>query len=141
MFPLLHVTRSQEETNIFFFCNHLAYTSLAVDYDGNHPHLGWGLQNNTWATSLETEYPRKLRAAVARVCRRTLVQFGAVDLPLQMNHGCNISLTHASCAALGNQPRGKRLRPLVRDVNASAPWFANLRAFPSSKAHSLAQPH
>ena len=96
-------------------CNHPTFTGLALDCTGDHELLPWGRQHNKWATSLEVEYPHALCVAMARLCKRLLLQNSVQDVPAQLLGDDSVSLVQSSRAALGKQPRGKRLRPLVRE--------------------------
>ena len=96
-------------------CNHPTFTGLALDGTGDHEHLPWGRQHNKWATSLEVEYPHALCVAMARLCKRLLLQNSVQDVPAQLLGDDSVSLVQSSRAALGKQPRGKRLRPLMRE--------------------------
>ena len=96
-------------------CNHPTFTGLAVDCTGDHEHLPWSRQHDKWATSLEVEYSHALCVAIARLCKRFLLQSGVQDVPAQLLGDDSVPLVQPSRAALGKQPRGKRPRPLMRE--------------------------
>ena len=93
-------------------CNHACFTTLQRQWDNGHPHLPWRLHNNKWATNQEVEYPHEL--CMAHVCRRTLLGFGVLDDSMQLEPTFT-STDHSSRVATGVLPRGKRLRPLIRE--------------------------
>ena len=105
---------AQRKKRTKLLCNHKAFEALARDCDGNHQHLPWGHTGKQWATAQETEYPHKFCQAYAQVCYHLFLQHGALALPQQMDLDA-VHLTQASRAALGTQPRGKKLKPLVRE--------------------------
>ena len=96
-------------------CNHSTFTGFALDCTGDHEHLPWGRQHNKWPTSLEVEYPHALCVAMARLCKRLVLQNSVQDVPAQLLGDDSVSLVQSSRAALGKQSRGKRLRPLMRE--------------------------
>ena len=109
--------QAQRKKRTKLLCNHKAFDVLAIDCDDNHQHLPWGLAGDQWATAQETEYPHKFCQAYAKVCHHLFLQHGALAIPQQMDHDA-VQLTQASRAALGTQPRGKKLKPLVREFAA-----------------------
>ena len=98
-------------------CNHSIFLNLARDCDGLHQHLPWGRQHQTWATSLEVEYPSDLCKAIARLCHQLLLRHGVHDVPQELPSDSTTKLSDASRAVTGQQPRGKRLKPLVREYS------------------------
>ena len=108
---------AQRKKRTKLLTNHKAFTALACDCDDSHQHLPWGLTGGQWATAQETEYPHKFCQAYAKVCYHLFLQHGAVAIPQQMDLDA-VQLTQASRAALGTQPRGKKLKPLVREYAA-----------------------
>ena len=89
--------------------------SLAVQCDDRRERLKWGFNNNRWSTADEVEYPLRLCTAMAEcvcfplvffLCRKSL---GLAFDARQTQVGANL------------QPRGKRVKPLVREFSAVAP--------------------
>ena len=94
--------------------NHPGFQRLGSLCDGQHPHEPWGRVRSGWATALEVAYPPKLCRAWAQACKDILVDHQAthvMDLPAQ-----SPSHNLAARASVGSQPRGKRLKPVVREV-------------------------
>eukprot|EP00435_Cladocopium_sp_Y103_P011956 s4954_g3.t1 len=114
--------------------NHLCYNHLCRDCDGQHEHLPWGVTDNGWATALEVEYPLELCKAWAMCLRNAALDAGAVDLPSALHQDAEISLHLQVKAALGVQPRGKRLRPLMQEYA----YILRLRG-PHDDIHALPQ--
>lgn len=96
-------------------CNHFTFIGLALDYTGDQDHLPRGRQHDKWATSLEVEYSHALCVAIARLCKRFLLQSGVEDVGAQLLGEDSVPWVQSSRAAFGKQQRGKRLRPLMRE--------------------------
>ena len=95
-------------------CNHAGFTRLSLQCDDGHPHEPWGRVRNGWATALEVAYPGPLCRAWALVVRDILHEHQAVSITeLASQH---LQLNCAARSAYNSQPRGKRLKPLVREV-------------------------
>eukprot|EP00435_Cladocopium_sp_Y103_P032785 s1019_g8.t1 len=114
--------------------NHLCYNHLCRDCDGQHEHLPWGVTDKGWATALEVEYPLELCKAWALCLRNAALDAGAVDLPSALHQDAEVSLHLQAKAALGVQPRGKRLRPLMQEYA----YILRLRG-PHDDIHALPQ--
>ena len=106
---------SKRKKRTRLLCTHPEFLALANDCDGSHPHLPWGMSSHGWSTAQETEYPTKLCQALARICQRIFLAAGALDVPVQLAPTDLAPLAHTSKAAIGSQPRGKKLKPLVRE--------------------------
>ena len=95
--------------------NDPCFLPLAQLCPGDHEHEPWGLQSKSgWATAQEVEYPHQLCNAIAKNIHELLLQLGAIAPACDLASS-DPSLTLASRAATGIQPRGKRLRPLMRE--------------------------
>eukprot|EP00435_Cladocopium_sp_Y103_P066237 s1265_g28.t1 len=95
--------------------NHLCFQHLCRECDGAHEHLPCGYTPQGWATALEVEYPIGLCREWANCLREVLLAHGALDLPQSLQAEDPSSLQLQAKASLGLQPRGKRLRPLMRE--------------------------
>eukprot|EP00435_Cladocopium_sp_Y103_P038892 s848_g10.t1 len=95
--------------------NHLSFMHLCRECDGLHEHLPWGVTTKGWATALEVEYPLELCKAWAQCLRNAALEAGAIDIPSSLHQDAEVSLHLQAKAALGVQPRGKRLRPLMSE--------------------------
>ena len=106
-------------------------TQLDVACDRKHKHLGWGFTTDAqgrkvWATSEESQYPRKLCIALVQVILQVA---SAKGVPLRPNCIHDIvdhpllSTKHSQLAA-GVQPRGQRIPPLVPDFQQTAVFLA-----------------
>ena len=99
--------------------------------DRSHKHLGWGFTTNAqgvkvWATSEESQYPRKLCIALTQIVLQVAASRGVqlrpncihdiIDHPL-------LSAKHSQMAT-GRQPRGNKIPPLVADFQQTAVFFA-----------------
>ena len=101
-------------------------TQMDISCDKSHPHAAWGFArdnegNKTWATSLESQYPRKMCVCLTHIVLQRLQKQG---LTLQSEslkdlgyHPLKAAQIHQMSA--GVQVRKNRLPPLVPD-------FANI---------------
>ena len=107
---------------------------LDVTCDRRHKHLGWGFTTNAqgqkvWATSEESQYPRKLCIALVQVILQVASARG-VQLRPNCIHDIHDIVSHPlllakhSQLAAGVQPRGQRIPPLVPDFQQTAVFFA-----------------
>ena len=99
--------------------------------DRSHKHQGWGFTTNAagqkvWATSEESQYPRKLCIALVQVVLQVAAQQGVVLKPECFNELADHPLQSAeqSRVAAGQQPRGAKLPPVVPDFQQSATFLA-----------------
>ena len=105
---------SQRRKATKLLANHPGFQRLGILCDNMHPHEPWGRVRSGWATALEVAYPPKLCRAWASACKEILLEHQALDITdlaaqqLPPNLGAR--------AAVGTQPRGKRLKPAVREV-------------------------
>ena len=100
---------------------------MAKDCDGSHDHLPWGVHWKdgwTFATAEECEYPAVMcRAIASRVAKHAGLE-GPSEPPRQRKPKSKPSTWDLhQRAALGRQPRGKRIPPLVPEYcEAPEPW-------------------
>ena len=106
---------SKRKKHTQLLVNHVCFNYLGRVCDGSHEHLPWGVTPQGWATSLEVEYPLELCKAWALCLRAAALQHGALELPTSMQHDVEASLHLRAKATLGNQPRGKKLKPLMKE--------------------------
>ena len=98
-----------------------------------HVHLPWGRSGNTWATSEETAYPIPLCQVWASLICRQLVDFGAVK-PVSCVAEMSESNPHISArVALGLQPRGRKVPPLVPEFRCVVQLQGPNHQIPSGK--------
>ena len=104
---------------------------LDVTCDRRHKHLGWGFTTNAqgqkvWATSEESQYPRKLCIALVQVILQVASARGVQLRPNCIHDivGHPLLLAKHSQLAAGVQPRGQRIPPLVPDFQQTAVFFA-----------------
>eukprot|EP00435_Cladocopium_sp_Y103_P027445 s2289_g6.t1 len=97
-----------------------------------HKHLGWGFTVNqdgakVWATSEESQYPRKLCVALVQIILRIASARGVILKPESLHDISNHPLLTAKQSQLstGIQPRGAKLPPLVPDFQQTAVFFAS----------------
>ena len=99
-------------------CNHHCLAPPGLECDGNHPHDAWGVTSSgSWATATEVEYPHQLCQAWAQCLYRCFLSLGAIESPQELVPNSDISLVQASKVATGTQPRGKKLKPLMREYD------------------------
>ena len=95
--------------------------SLAVQCDGLHEHLKWGFNNNKWPTAEEVEYPHKLCTAIADCVRQQLFSIGVLPLPQDLATSLSQDFdTRQTQVGANLQPRGRCVKPLVREFSAVA---------------------
>ena len=99
--------------------------------DRSHKHHGWGFTTNAagqkvWATSEESQYPRKLCIALVQLVLQVAAQQGVILKPECFNEFSDHPLQSAkqSRVATGQQPRGAKLPPVVPDFQQSATFLA-----------------
>lgn len=104
---------------------------LDVACDRKHKHLGWGFTTNAqgqkvWATSEESQYPRKLCIALVQVILQVASAKGVLLRPNCIHDIVDHPLlaTKHSQLAVGTQPRGQRIPPLVPDFQQTAVFLA-----------------
>lgn len=107
------------------FCGQLGIEQLCVECDHKHSHAPWRFAvdnegRRVWATSLESQYPRKLCIAVVQSILQSLGDRGLTLLPGSIQDLDTHPLMRAQQAqiATGHQPHRKKLPPLVPDSDA-----------------------
>ena len=114
-------------------CNHPCLGPLSLECDNSHSHDAWGIAHSgEWATATEVEYPHQLCQAWAACLYRCFLALGAIEPPAELTQDSTINLVQASKAATGVQPRGKKLKPLMREYN----YFLTVRG-PQITLHDL----
>ena len=105
--------------------------------DGSHEHEPWGKVGHKFATASETAYPPLMCALIAQAFHKELLRAGV--LPDSDNlHDSAPSLARAASVAVGKQPKGKSLLPLMPERLCGqghlCPFLLACRAGPSSLA-------
>ena len=94
-----------------------------------HRHAPWGrTRNNTFATAEETAYPIPLCKSMAQCIIQELLSRGFQPPPSSLASGC-IDPHHSAQTFVGQQPRGKKIAPLVPEFNL----FRSIHPCPSSR--------
>eukprot|EP00435_Cladocopium_sp_Y103_P069804 s179_g34.t1 len=106
---------SQRKKRTKLLANHGSFRHLNRDCDESHEHLPWGHTPQGWATAMEVEYPLGLCREWASCLREILLAHGATDVPTSLQFDKVSNLNLQARAALGVQPRGKRLKPLMKE--------------------------
>ena len=84
--------------------------------DGSHEHEPWGKIGQKYATASETAYPPLMCALLAQAFHKELLRAGV--LPDSDNlHQSVPSLARAASVAVGKQPKGKSLPPLMPEYS------------------------
>eukprot|EP00435_Cladocopium_sp_Y103_P041156 s1982_g11.t1 len=107
-----------------------AIQALNIRCDHSHAHAPWGFARNSegqrvWATSLESEYPKKMCVAMVTV----VLQFAEIQgLKLRaqsLEHDTNPLVTSKRAQiSVGQQPKPSRLPPVVADFTSVAVFLA-----------------
>ena len=99
--------------------------------DRKHQHTGWGFTTDAagrkiWATSEESQYPRKLCIALVQTILQVAANFGVILKPESLHELADHPLLMAkqSQLATGRQPRGAKLPPMLPAFQQSAVFFA-----------------
>ena len=102
-----------------------------------HRHAPWGrTRNNTFATAEETAYPIPLCKSMAQCIIQELLSRGFQPPPSSLASGC-IGPHHSAQTFVGQQPRGKKIAPLVPEfklvvrVETPTPLLAQVRKLES----------
>ena len=106
-------------------------TEMDAVCDRNHKHLGWGFTTDlqgrkVWATSEESQYPRKLCIALVQIVLQVAAARGVTLRPDSLHDitGHPLLAAKHSQMAVGRQPRGNKMPPLVPDFQQTAVFFA-----------------
>ena len=99
-------------------------SQMSICCDGNHRHAAWGkafdLNNReVWATSLESQYPRKMCVALVQTILQALQERGVQLLPesLEAIDAHPLLLAQRDQVSAGRQPR-RRMPPFVPTYKA-----------------------
>ena len=99
--------------------------------DRSHQHTGWGFTTDAagrkiWATSEESQYPRKLCIALVQIVLQVAANVGVILKPECLHDLVDHPLLTAkqSQLATGRQPRGSKLPPMLPAFQQSAVFFA-----------------
>ena len=102
-----------------------------------HRHAPWGrTRSNTFATAEETAYPIPLCKSMAQCIVQELLSRGFQPPPSSLASGC-IDPHHSAQTFVGQQPRGKKIAPLVPEfklvvrVETPTPLLAQVRKLES----------
>ena len=110
-----------------FVCNAQFIEALNIPCDGKHQHLPWGFAlndegNQVWATSLESQYPRKLCVTVVSLVLQFAEQRGLILKAFDLQSASENPMRTAqfSRIAAGTQPKPSRVPPIVPDFSSAA---------------------
>ena len=116
--------------------------------DRSHKHLGWGFTTNSegqrvWATSVESQYPRKLCIALVQIVLQVASGHGVVLRPQSLHDLADHPLLSAKQfqLATGLQPRGNKIPPLVPEFQQTATFFATAKAASDVPCALLGKPN
>ena len=87
--------------------------------DGSHEHEPWGKLGQKFATATETAYPPLMCALLAQAFHKELLQAG-VQPTSENLHDSTPSLARAASVAVGKQPKGQALPPLMPEYSCVA---------------------
>ena len=113
-----------------FVANFASIQELSIECDGSHAHEPWRFAvdragQRVWATSLESQYPRKLCIAVTHVILQVAQCSGLQLLPQTVHELAQhpLSRTQQAMISTGGQPYRKKIPPMVPDFDAVATAF------------------
>ncbi len=106
-------------------------SAMNVSCDKSHEHAPWGFARDTsgkrvWATSLESQYPKKMCVVLASIVLQVAADRGlelkAMDLSGPLN-----PLASATSAQMGSdlQPKPSKIPPIVPDFSSVALFFTD----------------
>lgn len=97
---------------------------LNIQCDRNHKHAPWRHTRDAngrlvWATSVESQYPRKFCAALVMIVLQQLQQQGLTLRPQELQQIASnpVAATHVAQIATGKQPRAAKVPPLVPEFS------------------------
>ena len=106
-------------------------TQMDATCDRSHKHLGWGFTTDAqgrkvWATSEESQYPRKLCIALVQIILQVAASKGVQLRPDCLHDivGHPLLAAKHSQLATGLQPRGNKVPHLIPDFQQTAVFFA-----------------
>lgn len=104
-----------------------AIGELSIECDGRHQHAPWRFASGpdgsrVWATSLESQYPRKLCIALCQIVLRVAEDLGLHLLPNSIQDVSTHPLLRAQQAqiSVGGQPFRKKIPPMMPEFDAVA---------------------
>ena len=104
---------------------------MSVSCNRKHVHKGWGFTigadgQKTWATSVESQYPRQLCLALLTIVLQLAHSYGVILKPDSLADILQHPLESARNAkiAVGVQPRGNKLPPIVPNFQQAGTFFA-----------------
>ena len=117
--------------------NFAGVSQMDISCDRNHRHLPWGKTRNAegksiWATSEESQYPRKMCVALTQVVLQQLKSQGLTLLPESMEeiHKHPLLIAQKAQVATGIQRKMTKLPPLV-------PQFSQVATFRVSSVSAI----
>lgn len=106
-------------------------TAMNVVCDNSHEHLPWRFAKDSqgkqvWATSLESQYPRKLCVVLLSLVLRFAEQQGLTlrSTSLEDEKTNPLASTQLSHVGAGQQPKPSRVVPIVPDFSSVAVFLA-----------------
>ena len=111
--------------------NFPSISQMSIKCDRTHTHAAWGFAHDeqgrqVWATSLESQYPRKLCITLVSVVMQFAaakgLQLPALDLQADLDNP--LHRPHHSRVRTGMQPRTAKLPPVVSQYRSIAVYFA-----------------
>ncbi len=104
--------------------NYPEISQMDIKCDKRHPHASWGFSHNhdgkkTWATSIESQYPKKMCVCLVQTVLQRLHKQGLVLQAASLEHIADHPLKAAQRAQIsaGVQSRGQKLPPLVPEFS------------------------
>ena len=101
--------------------------ALHIPCNKQHSHLPWGFTltadgKQVWATSVESEYPKKFCVALVNLVLQFAAERGLTLKPLALEEAADHPLKQAQLMqiAAGKQPRPSRVPPVVPDFSSVA---------------------
>ena len=98
--------------------------------DGSHEHEPWGKVGQKFATASETAYPPLMCALLAQAFHKQLLQAGVQAVSNEL-HQSTPSLARAASVAVGKQPKGKSIPPLMPEYSSIVTITCPAPAVPS----------
>ena len=111
--------------------NFPAIESLNICCDHSHEHQPWGFAKDAegklvWATSLESQYPRKMCVALVSVVLQFAAEQGLKLRALSLEEDTNpLNANRRATISVGQQPKPARLPPVVSDFCSVAVFLAS----------------
>lgn len=103
---------------------------MRIACDGSHTHAPWGFTfddagKQVWATTTESQYPRKFCITLVQVVTEFLVEQGLLLKPLTLDDPRidAVFVTQQSKISTGSQPKPSKLPPVVPEFSPVAVFF------------------